>query len=123
MERKDYTVKITFPFSGKPYFREDVLTTLLQELLPGDIAAVGPLEDNSKWLVTLRSKEAVVRVLGMTPKIGDNVGRVFSLTKNIVTCRIHWLPVYVPMASTVVFMSRYGVVQSANWDYSKILRM
>ena len=119
-ERKDYTIKVTFPASGKPYFREDVSASFMEGLEPFDIGAVGPLEDNSKWLLTLRSKEAVVRALSTTPKIGDNVGRVFSLTKNIVTCRIHWLPIYVPMAATVVFMSRYGVVHSANWDYSKI---
>ena len=71
-----------------------------------DIVAAGPMEENSKWLVTLRSKEAGVKALGMA--------------QNIVTCRIHWLPSFVPMASTVVFLSRYGVVHSANWDYSKL---
>ena len=79
-----------------------------------DIVAAGPMEENSKWLVTLRSKEAVVKALLMAPKIRGHVGRVFSLTKNIVTCR-HWLPLFVPMASTEVFLSRYGVVHLANW--------
>ena len=34
--------------------------------------------------------------------------------------RLHWLPVYVPMANVAIFMSRYGVIHTLGWDYTCI---
>ena len=118
--RKEYSVKVTFPAQGKPYLRDEVLAAVSSTVDAGDIVGAGPLQDNSKWIFTLRNKEALLSVLGSPPSVRGNQGRSFSLTKELVTCRIHWLPLYVPMATVAVYMSRFGVVHSLAWDYSKI---
>ena len=41
----------------------------LSDLSRGDILALGPLNDNSKWLLTSSLKEAVVRALALQPKV------------------------------------------------------
>ena len=118
---KQYTVKLTLPQSGKPYMRDDILSSLVDAGLSGkDILAVGPLNDNARWLVTLKDKDAVIKALSLVPIVKGHRARVFSLTSSIMQCRIHWLPVYVPMAEVVIHMCQYGVVQSCSWDYSKI---
>ena len=116
---QDFTVKLTFPMIGKPYLRDYVLDSL-SDLDREDIVALGPLNDNSKWLLTLGSKEAVARALALQPKPKGHQARVFSLRSDIVQMCIHWLPVYVPMADVLVNVSKYGTVHSAKWDYSKI---
>ena len=111
---------MTFPNQGKPYLRHEILGALSDIVDPKDIIGAGPLQDNSKWIFTLRNRDAVVKGLGSPPCIRGNQGRSFSLTKTLLTCRVHWLPLYLPMASVAVYMSRYGVVHSVAWDHSKI---
>ena len=118
---KQYTVKLTLPQSGKPYMRDDILSSLVGAGLSGkDILVVGPLNDNARWLVTLKDKDAVMKALSLVPIVKGHRARVFSLTSSIMQCRIYWLPVYVPMAEVVIHMCQYGIVQSCSWDYSKI---
>ena len=52
-----------------------------------DLIAVGPYEDNCKWLITLSRKENVVRALGASFSVRRHSARVFSLTKDIVSVR------------------------------------
>ena len=59
-----------------------------------------------------------MRALASTFDIQGHVTRVFSMTKDILSLRIHWLPVYVPMAHVAIVLSKYGVVQV--WHYSRI---
>ena len=118
--RKEYSVKVTFPAQGKPYMRDEVLESISDNVEAGHIVAAGPLQDNSKWIFTLRTKDAVLSLLSSPPCVRSHQGRSFSLTKELVTCRVHWLTLYVPMASVAVYMARYGVVHSVSWDYSKI---
>ena len=82
----------------------------MADLDPADLVALGPLSDNRKWMLTLRSKEAVARALSIQPLVKGERARMFSLTSNIVNVRIHWLPVYIPMSTLVVNLSRFGVV-------------
>ena len=119
-ESKNYTVKLLYPFVGKPYLRDVIQRLENARYTPEDLLALGPLEDNSKWLVTLLNKEAFVRALTSSFPIRKHTPRVFSLTKDIVSLRVHCLPVYVPMAHVAIFLSKYGVVQSVGWHFSKI---
>ena len=120
-DSKLFTVKLIFPFAGKPYRRDEVVESLEHVgFQASDLMAVRPLEDNSKWLVTFYRKECVVRALASTFAIRGNTARVFSMTKDILSLRIHWLPVYVPMAHVAIVLSKFGVVQSLGWHYSRI---
>ena len=120
-DMKSHTVKLVFPYAGKPYLRNEVLEALFDAAVsPFDLLAVGPTGDNSKWLVTLTSKDAVVDILKTSPVIRDHTARVFSLTTSLVQCRVHWLPPYIPQSHVAVFMSRYGKVHSVKWDKTKI---
>ena len=44
--RRDFTVKVTFPFAGKPFLRDEVLVAVSEHIDKEDIVAAGPLEDN-----------------------------------------------------------------------------
>ena len=77
-ESKNFTVKLLYPFVGKPYLRDEVIQALEDaRYIPEDLLAVGPLEDNAKWLVTFRNKEAVVRALSSSFAIRGHTPRVF----------------------------------------------
>ena len=118
---KEYTVKLTSLQAGKPYMRDDILSAFVEAgLAAKDIVAVGPLNENSRWLVTLTDKDVVIKTLSLTPIVKGHSTRVYSLVSSIVQCRVHWLPVYIPMAELVIHMCQFGVVQSCSWDYSKI---
>ena len=126
VQDKEFTVKLTLPQAGKPYMRDDILSPLVEAGLTGkDIVALGPLNDNSRWLVTLASKDAVIKTLSLTLVVKGQSARIYSLVSSIVQSRVHWLQVYIPMAELVrhhfsVSMCQYGVVQICSWDYSKI---
>ena len=62
-DRRDYSVKVTFPSLVKPYLRDEILGALSEIVDPKDIIGAGPLQDNSKWIFTLRNRDAVVKVL------------------------------------------------------------
>ena len=118
---KEFTVKLTLPNAGKPYLRADILTSLVDTgLEKKDIVTVGPLNDNSQCLITFTNKDAVIKALSTTPVVHGYSARLFSLVSSIVQCRIHWLPLYIPMVDLVIAMSKYGAVQSCSWDLSKI---
>ena len=120
-QRREYSMKLTFPPSGKPYLRDEILDSLAEVgVMPDDLNAVGPISDNSKWMVCLSNKEAVVRLLPTTPSVRSNKARVFSMDKVLNTVKVHWLPTYIPMANVIVFLSQFGVVQTSTWDMSKI---
>ena len=118
---KAFTVKLTLPNAQKPCLRDDILTSLVDAgLEKKDIVAVGPLNDNSGWLITFTNKDAVIKALSVTPVVHGFSARLFSLVSSIVQCRIHWLPVYIPMVDLEIAMSKSGAVQSCSWDFSKI---
>ena len=120
-EAEEYTIKLVFSSAGKPFLRDEVLASLEDcSFQASYLLAVGPLEDNCKWLITFCNKENVVRALSSKFMIRGHTARVFSLTKDIVSVRIHWLPVYVPMANVAIFMSRYGVIHTMGWDYTRV---
>ena len=85
-----------------------------------DIVAVCPLNNNSRWLITFANKDAVIKVLSTTPVVNGYSARLFYLVRSTVQCRIHWLPVYIPMVDLVISMSKYGAVQSCSWNFLKI---
>ena len=91
----------------------------LTDLDLANLVALGTLSDNSKWMLTLHSKEAVARALSIQPMVKGLRARMFSPTSDIVNIRVHWLPVYIPMFTLVVNLSRFGAVHSVTWDYSK----
>jgi hypothetical protein len=115
---EELSVRVNFPPEGKPYLRDEVLLAL--NVSPLEIVAAGPLADNSKWIITLNSKEAALRVMTNAPVIRGRVARVTTLNSNIVKVRVHWLPINVPMSAVVVYLSQFGVVHSVSWDYSSI---
>ena len=112
-QRRAYSVQLTFPPSGKPYLRDEILDSLAEVgVMPDDLSAVGPISDNSRWMVCLSNKETVVRLLPRTPSVRSNKARMFSMDKALNTVKVHWLPTYVPMANVIVFLSQFGVVQT-----------
>ena len=114
-------MKLTFPPSGKLYLRDKILDYLAEVgVMPDDLTAVGPISDNSKWMVCWSNKEAVIRLLPTTPCVRANKARVFSMDRVLTTLKVHWLPTYVPMVNVIVFLSQFGVVQTSTWDLSKI---
>ena len=120
-EMRAHTVKLTFPYAGKPFLHDEILEALsVCGISPKDLMAVGPLSDNYKWLVTLATKDAVVAALRASSIVRGYTARVFSMTTSLVQCRIHWLPAFVSQSHVAVFMSRYGKVHSIKWDKSKL---
>ena len=82
--------------------------------------ATGPLNDNSRWLLTLTSKDSVSRALASTLNIRGNVARMFSLTSRVVQMRLHWLPVCIPTSVVTVYLCQFGQVKSVSWEKTKI---
>ena len=90
LRRKGYSVKVTFLAKGKPYLRDEFLAAVSSTVESEDIVGAGPLQDNSKWIFTLRNKDALLAILESLPSVRGNQARSLSLIKELVTCRIHW---------------------------------
>ena len=115
------TVRVTFPQAGKPYLRSEVLESLAdQGMTSADLKAIGPLNDNSRWQLSLTSKDAVSTALSSTVNIRGNVARMFSLTSRVVQMRLHWLPIFIPTSVVTVYLCQFGQVKSVSWDKTKV---
>jgi hypothetical protein len=119
-EIKELTLRVTFNPSGMPYLRDEVLNSLRECLDPSEIIAVGPSFDNSKWVITVKSKDVAVRVMSNPPTVRGNTARVTALGSQLTNVRVHWLPIHLPMSMLVVNLSEYGVVREVSFDKSKI---
>lgn len=118
----EYTLTMVLPREGVPYNRSDVLAALNESgLRSNEVFALGTMETNNKWMITVKYKESVAKLMGATPLVnGIHIGRVYGKSRGFVKIRIHWLPVYIPMTATVLYLSKYGLVKSCDYDISGI---
>jgi hypothetical protein len=118
---KEHTLRVTFSPEKKPYFRNEVLEAICKMgIASHEIVAAGPMNDNSRWLVTLIDKDSTVTLMSNPPSIRGSVARVTTMESNIVNVRVHWLPMHIPSCALVAFLSQYGVVHNIVWDKSSI---
>ena len=117
---KEYTVKISLPKEGKPYFRDEVLDFISQKISLDKLVALGPLNQNNIWLATFSDADSAALCLGSKLSSEGNQLGISSMCNELVTVRIHWLPSFVSMAHVVAYMSSFGVVKNLSWDYSNI---
>ena len=118
----EYTLTLILPREGVPYNRSEVLVALNESgIRSNEIFALGTMETNNKWMITVKYKESVAKLMGATPLVnGVHIGRIYGKSRGFVKIRIHWLPVYIPMTAIVLYLSKYGVVKSCEYNISGI---
>jgi len=84
-----------------------------------DVFGFGSPGRNDTWHVTLRSKEAKTRIMVAGDFLVENtLVRVRSMGTDEFVARIHWLPMFIPMATVVEELAKHGEVLSYRWEKS-----
>lgn len=73
--------------------------------------ALGIMQTNNKWMITVKYKVSIAKLMGVTPVVnGLHIGRIYGKSKGFVKVCNHWLPVYVPMNATVLYLRLRGEI-------------
>ena len=98
---KEASLILTGPYDGRPYNRSDILQGISAalnstEAVSTHVLALGPLNKNHEWYLTLKSIETKDKLLDRgSISVKDKLFRIRSADKRKFIARIHWAPVYV----------------------------
>ena len=95
---KELSLILQGPFEGKPYTRADFSEALGAIFTPVDnaVLALGPLERNHEWLVTMCTEEDKEALLSRgTVQVKGKYFKIKSADRRHFTARVHWAPVYI----------------------------
>ena len=116
---KALTLVLTGPMKGQPYRSGDFVEGLRKVLGSlGEVRAFGPLNKNFEWHLTVRSDDAMQRLLaaGAITVKETCIFTVRALTTTVTRVRVHWAPFYLPMGVIAQQLEAHGEVVSASWD-------
>ena len=98
---KEASLILTGPYDGRPYNRSDLLQGIAAalnatEAVSAYVLALGPLNKNHEWYLTLTSIEIKDKLLDRgTLSVKDKLFRIKAANQRKFIARIHWAPVYV----------------------------
>ena len=95
---KELSLILQGPFEGKPYTRADFSEALGAIFTPVDnaVLALGPLERNHEWLVTMCTEEGKETLLSRgTVQVKGKCFKIKSADRRYFSARVHWAPLFI----------------------------